>query len=100
MLRVQQAAVNQVSAFLSLLTDILNARGKKCLIENINMFVSHLETFKIFLSFSAGNLYHSHSSSACSEVFKLNLLSYQPETLSSFVKISSLGKGCFPSTHN
>lgn len=30
MLRVQQAVVNQVSAFLSLLINVLNARGKEC----------------------------------------------------------------------
>lgn len=69
MLRVQQAAVNQVSAFLSLLINILNARGKECLTENINMSLSHLENFKIFLLFTAGNLYYSHGSFACLEIF-------------------------------
>lgn len=98
MLRVQQAAVNQVSAFLSLLINVLNARGKECLTEDINIFLRHLENLKIFLLFTLGDLYHSHGSSACSEMFKLMCLpSYQTETLSSFVKVSSLGNHCLPS---
>lgn len=98
MLRVHQAAVNQISAFLSLLINVLNARGKEHLTENINMFLIHLENLKIFLLSTAGNFYHSHGSSACSEIFKLmSLPSYQPETLSSFVKVSSLGNHCLTS---
>lgn len=99
MLRVQQVAVNQVPAFLSLLINILNARGKDCLTENIIMFLSPLQNLKIFLLFTAGNLYHSYGGSTCSEIFKLmSLPSYQPEILSSFVKVSSQGNLCLLST--
>lgn len=58
-----------------------------------------LENLKIFLPFTAGNLYHSSDSSAGLEIFKLMTLpSYQSETLSSFVKVSSQGYCCLPST--
>lgn len=59
------------------------------------MFLSHLENLKIFLLFTAGDLYHSRGSFACSEIFKLmSLPSYQPEPLSSFVEVSSPGNRC------
>lgn len=48
MLGVQQVAVNQVPAFLSLLINVLNARGKECLTKNIIMFLSPLENLKYF----------------------------------------------------